>query len=102
MTNRAARRIVATTDVLTLKFISLSRNPQAPETLFRARGRDAALQGLHHLVDREAADPLARRVVLEALDERLDLVERVLCDVRVLRVPVVVLVRDDVRALVGV
>src|SRR5262245_48647439 len=59
-------------------------------------------QRLDHLVHAEARRALAGRILLEGRQERRDLPDTVLEQVRVAGEPVVVLIRDDVRALVGI
>src|ERR1700741_4402156 len=67
--------------------------------LVRRLLRDRLHQSLDHLVDTEARRPLAWRIVLEGLQEGRHPPHAVLKQVGVLGQPVVILIRDNVRAL---
>src|SRR6187200_3019473 len=58
--------------------------------------------GIHHLIDREARRTLTGRVLLERLQEGGHPPHAVLEQIGILRQPVVVLIGDDVRALVRI
>src|SRR5262245_4533650 len=59
-------------------------------------------QRVDHLVDAEARRALAWRIFLERLQERSHPPNAVLKEIRVLRQPVVILVRDDIGTLIRI